>query len=34
VGTGAGRTCVVLGLGLELLGAIWMRAILRAGAAT
>jgi tight adherence protein B len=34
VGTGAGRTCIVLGLGLELLGAIWMRAILRAGAAT
>jgi tight adherence protein B len=33
VGTDAGRTCVVLGLGLELLGAIWMRAILRAGAA-
>jgi tight adherence protein B len=34
VGTGAGRTCVVLGLGLELLGATWMRAILRAGETT
>jgi tight adherence protein B len=31
VGTGAGRACVVLGIGLELLGAIWMRAIVRAG---
>jgi tight adherence protein B len=31
VGTGAGRTCVVLGVGLELLGAVWMRAILRTG---
>ena len=26
-GTGSGRACVVAGLGLELLGAIWMRAI-------
>jgi tight adherence protein B len=34
VGTGAGRTCVVLGLGLELLGATWMRAILRSGDST
>lgn len=34
VGTGAGRMCVVLGLGLELLGAMWMRAIVRAGEAT
>jgi tight adherence protein B len=31
VGTAAGRTCVVLGVGLELLGAIWMRAIVRSG---
>jgi tight adherence protein B len=31
VGTGAGRMCVVLGLGLEVLGATWMRAIVRAG---
>lgn len=31
VGTSAGRVCAVCGLGLELLGAIWMRAILRAG---
>lgn len=31
VGTAAGRVCVVLGLGLELLGAMWMRAIVRAG---
>ncbi len=31
VGTGAGRFCVVLGLGLEVLGAMWMRAIVRAG---
>ena len=34
VGTGAGRACVVLGLGLELLGAIWMRAIVRTADAT
>lgn len=34
VGTGPGRTCVVLGLGLELLGAAWMRGILRSGDAT
>jgi tight adherence protein B len=27
LGTGSGRACVVVGLGLELLGAIWMRAI-------
>jgi tight adherence protein B len=31
VGTGPGRVCVLLGLGLELLGALWMRAIVRAG---
>jgi tight adherence protein B len=31
VGTGAGRMCLVSGLGLELLGAAWMRAIIRAG---
>jgi hypothetical protein len=31
VGTGPGRVCLVLGLGLELLGATWMRAIVRAG---
>lgn len=31
IGTGPGRVCMVLGLGLELLGAIWMRAIVRAG---
>jgi tight adherence protein B len=31
VGTAAGRTCVVLGVGLEVLGAIWMRAIVRSG---
>jgi tight adherence protein B len=31
VGTGAGRVCAVLGLGLELLGAMWMRAIVLAG---
>jgi tight adherence protein B len=31
VGTGQGRVCAVLGLGLELLGAMWMRAIVRAG---
>ena len=34
VGTGPGRVCVVLGLALELLGAVWMRAIVRAGNAT
>ncbi len=34
VGTGPGRVCVLLGLGLELLGAVWMRAIVRAGNAT
>ena len=32
--TGSGRACVVLGLGLELLGASWMRAIVRTGDAT
>jgi tight adherence protein B len=31
IGTGTGRTCVVLGLGLELLGVIWMRAIVGGG---
>jgi tight adherence protein B len=31
VGTGPGRMCVGLGLGLELLGAMWMRMILRSG---
>ena len=34
VGTAAGRMCVVLGIGLELLGAIWMRAIVRGGNVT
>ena len=34
VGTGPGRVCLVIGLGLELLGATWMRAIVRAGDAT
>ena len=34
VGTAAGRTCVVIGVGLELLGAIWMRAIVRSGSST
>jgi tight adherence protein B len=29
VGTGAGRVCLVLGLGLEALAALWMRALLR-----
>jgi tight adherence protein B len=33
-GTGSGRACVVLGLALELLGASWMRAILRTADAT
>jgi tight adherence protein B len=31
LGTGAGRVCVVLGLGLEVLGAVWIRAIVRTG---
>ena len=31
VGTGAGRVCLLVGLGLELLGATWMRAIVQAG---
>ena len=31
VSTAAGRVCAVVGLGLELLGAAWMRAIIRAG---
>ena len=31
-GTGSGRVCAVLGLGLELLGAMWMRAIVRGDA--
>jgi tight adherence protein B len=29
LGTGAGRTCAAVGVGLEALGALWMRAILR-----
>jgi Flp pilus assembly protein TadB len=29
VSTGAGRVCLVLGLGLEALAALWMRALLR-----
>jgi tight adherence protein B len=33
-GTGAGRACVVLGLGLELIGARWMHAIVRTADAT
>jgi tight adherence protein B len=31
VGTGTGRLCLFIGLGLELLGATWMRAIVQAG---
>lgn len=31
IGTGAGRVCVVVGLALEVLGAMWMRAIVGAG---
>jgi len=34
IGTGAGRTCVVLGLALEVLGAVWMHAIVHAGEIT
>ena len=30
-GTASGRVCGLVGLGLELLGAVWMRAIIRAG---
>jgi len=33
-GTGAGRACVVLGLGLELIGARWIRGIIRTADAT
>ena len=31
IGTGAGRACALAGVGLELLGAMWMRAIVRGG---
>jgi tight adherence protein B len=31
LGTGVGRVCALVGLGLELLGALWMRTILRGG---
>ena len=31
IGTGAGRACALAGIGLELLGAMWMRTIVRAG---
>jgi tight adherence protein B len=31
VATGAGRVCAAAGLALEVLGALWMRAILRGG---
>ena len=33
VGTGVGRVCLVVGLGLEALAALWMRRILRSGSA-
>ncbi len=33
VGTGVGRVCLVLGLGLEAAAALWMRRILRSGSA-
>ena len=33
VGTAAGRVCLALGLGFEVLAALWMRRILRTGSA-
>ena len=34
IGTGSGRACACVGIGLELLGALWMRAIVRGGETT